>query len=116
MILIEAARRIELCIRETDLVARLGGDAFVVMLEMIASADGAMEIVSNIIDAISQPYLLKDKRTEIGASIGISIYPLHDISSEALLRKADKASYSAKDGRGRAFDIDRMFSIGEISP
>jgi len=102
LILIEAAQRMQDCIRATDLVARLGGDEFVILLEMIATAEEAIEIAEKLIQVISSTYIIKGKTLSIGVSIGISLYPEHDISSEGLLKKADTALYGAKEERGRA--------------
>jgi len=101
-ILIEAAQRMQTCIRDTDLVARIGGDEFVVLLEMISVPEGATQIAEKLIQEISKPYTIKAKTLSIGVSIGISLYPQHDVSSAGLLKKADQALYGAKEGRGKA--------------
>jgi len=99
-ILIDASQRMQECIRATDFVARLGGDEFVVILEMISTEVKAQKIAENLISAISKPYTIKNKTLSIGASIGVSIYPTHDMAAKGLLKKADEALYQAKENRG----------------
>jgi diguanylate cyclase (GGDEF)-like protein len=101
-VLIEASHRMQKTLRGTDLVARLGGDEFVVNLEGVSSADKAIEIAKQLIQSISQPYSIKKHSLTIGASIGISLYPEHGVSTEELLKRADLALYQAKDKRGEA--------------
>jgi len=101
-ILVEVAQRMQTCVRDTDLIARLGGDEFVVLLEMVTVPEGAIQIAEKLIQAISMPYEIKGKTLTIGVSIGISLFPQHDTSSEGLLKKADQALYGAKECRGRA--------------
>lgn len=101
-ILIEASNRMQGCLRETDLVARLGGDEFVIILEMISTSEKVMDIASKLIQSVSLPYKVKNKTLSIGTSIGISLYPEHDIYAEGLLKKADRALYQAKESRGKA--------------
>ncbi|NOQ16580.1 MAG: diguanylate cyclase, partial [Methyloprofundus sp.] len=102
MILIEVGQRMQSCVRDTDLVARLGGDEFVVLLEMIAAPEEALEIAEKLIQIVSIPYAIKGRQLSIGVSVGISLYPQHDTSSDGLLKKADHALYGAKENRGKA--------------
>jgi diguanylate cyclase (GGDEF)-like protein len=101
-ILISAVQRIQACLHETDLLARLGGDEFVVLLRAQVSMEKVIQIAEAIILSISRPYEIKDKILSLGASIGISLYPQHDLQVEGLLKKADKALYRAKENRGTA--------------
>ncbi len=101
-VLIHAAQRIQSHLRQTDLLARLGGDEFIIALEMISSADKILEIAKGLIHSLSMPYHIKEQQLIIGASIGISLYPKHGTSSEALIKYADHALYQAKGRRGEA--------------
>lgn len=98
----QVARRINKRIRETDLLARLGGDEFVVLLEDIHHPDDAARIAEEIVLDLSKPFQLnKANDIQIGASIGISLYPEHANSTALLMDHADMALYQAKDkGRG----------------
>ncbi|MGR9051007.1 MAG: diguanylate cyclase domain-containing protein, partial [Gammaproteobacteria bacterium] len=110
LILVNAARRIKTSVRETDLVARLGGDEFIVMLEMITSAQEAEDIARSIIRAVSAPYQINGTLLTIGVSIGVSLFPQHDRTSEGLLKKADLALYGAKENRGKAIVFEGIVS------
>ncbi|MFI3185373.1 MAG: EAL domain-containing protein [Methylococcaceae bacterium] len=94
--------RITARLRDVDLVARLGGDEFVVLLEDIAQPEDAARVARAIITDLSKPFSLsQSEHVQIGASIGISLYPQHGDSPELLMDHADAALYKAKDdGRG----------------
>ncbi len=99
-VLCEAARRMESCIRQTDLLARLGGDEFVACINLLSDAKYAMIAAQKIQKIVSQPYFVKNATIEIGISIGISLYPNHSTEPGMLLKKADHALYQAKENRG----------------
>ncbi|WP_334168774.1 EAL domain-containing protein [Methylobacter sp.] len=98
----QVAVRISARLRDVDMVARLGGDEFVVLLEDIAHAEDAARVAAEIIFVLSKPFhLTQSNDVQIGASIGISLYPEHGASYEILMDHADAALYQAKDqGRG----------------
>ncbi|MDP1665131.1 MAG: bacteriohemerythrin [Methylobacter sp.] len=98
----QVAVRISTRLRDVDMVARLGGDEFVVLLEDIAHAEDAARVAAEIIFVLSKPFqLTQSNDVQIGASIGISLYPEHGASYEMLMDHADAALYQAKDqGRG----------------
>jgi diguanylate cyclase (GGDEF)-like protein/PAS domain S-box-containing protein len=102
-VLREVASILERSVRRTDVVGRMGGDEFVVVLPGIESADKAQDIAVNIISGVSLPIVLgAGRRVEIGASIGIAIAVHPHESASSLLRRADAAMYAAKQaGRGR---------------
>lgn len=98
----QVAERILARLRDVDMVARLGGDEFVVLLEDIAHPEDAARVAEEIIHVLSKPFqLTQSNDVQIGASIGISLYPEHGASYEILMDHADAALYQAKDqGRG----------------
>jgi diguanylate cyclase (GGDEF)-like protein/hemerythrin-like metal-binding protein/PAS domain S-box-containing protein len=98
----QVASRILARLRDMDMVARLGGDEFVVLLEDIAHAEDAARVAAEIILVLSKPFhLSQSSDIQIGASIGISLYPEHGANYEMLMDHADAALYQAKDqGRG----------------
>jgi len=96
--LIKAAKRIQNCVRDTDLVARYGGDEFTVVLPNIKALKDAGTIAQKIIKNISEPFLIKSCKHQIGVSIGISVFPDDGTAMEVLLNKADQAMYRAKKG------------------
>ena len=98
----QVAIRILARLRDVDMLARLGGDEFVVLLEDIAHPEDAARVAEEIILVLSKPFQLTQSHdVQIGASIGISLYPEHGGSYEVLMDYADAALYQAKDqGRG----------------
>ncbi|WP_337881275.1 EAL domain-containing protein [Rheinheimera sp.] len=90
-------------LRSTDTVARFGGDEFIILLERLQHAEDAARFASELIQLLSQPWLLSnDVEVRIGASIGISVFPDHGEDGAVLLSHADAALYRAKEqGRGR---------------
>jgi diguanylate cyclase (GGDEF)-like protein len=98
----QVAARMQLCLRESDLVARLGGDEFVVVLEDVHNSKDVELIAMSLISNLTIPFDLSvGKEIKIGASIGISFYPLHGNTPEVLMDCADVALYQAKEnGRG----------------
>ena len=96
LLLEKVARRLELCVRESDTVARFGGDEFVVLLENIDYPEQSQVIADNIYSALSQPFELDGNQVQILPSIGIAHYPLHGTDEAQLLRYADEVMYSIK--------------------
>lgn len=97
-VLTEAARRMALCMRDTDTISRRGGDEFVATLESNDAKDTAALVSRKLIEAVSRPYLIDGQQISIGASIGVAIYPDDGTDSETLLASADAALYAAKHG------------------
>jgi diguanylate cyclase (GGDEF)-like protein/PAS domain S-box-containing protein len=108
-LLIEIARRLELCLRPSDQIARLGGDEFVICLNNIHSIKDATLIAERIEIALSAPITWENQRIFSTASIGIAISKDSYRHPEELLRDADSAMYAAKKrGQGcyEVFDTD----------
>lgn len=100
MLLCQVAERLLKCVRETDTVARIGGDEFVLVLPDMHAVDNAELVAKRAIDILSQPINLGDTTATIGASIGIAMFPTNGDGPEALLKIADKAMYKVK-GKGK---------------
>jgi diguanylate cyclase (GGDEF)-like protein/PAS domain S-box-containing protein len=96
MVLKVTADRIKEEIRETDTVARIGGDEFVIILSSLPENNIADRIAASVIERIAQPINIRSKKVAISASIGISLYPENGITAEELIRSADKAMYRIK--------------------
>jgi len=90
-----AGRLIELA-RDSDFVARFGGDEFVVLLSRVSSTGEVSELARRIVDSISAPYDVDGHEIVIGASIGIAVAPTDGVGPTELLRNADMALYQAK--------------------
>jgi diguanylate cyclase (GGDEF)-like protein len=100
-LLTRVAAQLMAAVRETDVVARLGGDEFVVLLHDTESPAIVTEIAADIVGRLAMPFHLDAGTAEIGASVGIALYPAHGICRESLLKAADEAMYAAKAaGRG----------------
>jgi diguanylate cyclase (GGDEF)-like protein len=97
----EAARRLNMLMRQTDHVVRLGGDEFTVLIELNEGPLHASVIAQRVINDFSIPFELSYGKCAVGASIGISNFPEDGASAEVLLQSADIAMYCAKaDGKG----------------
>lgn len=96
----QVAARIKQATRETDVVSRLGGDEFTVLLTNVSDDIHASIIAKNILGQLSQPYMLENHEVYASASIGITISPDDGTDANTLLKNADMAMYEAKD-RGR---------------
>ncbi|MBA3695562.1 MAG: diguanylate cyclase [Methylotenera sp.] len=96
MLLKEVAMRLLSLIRNSDMLARIGGDEFTFILNNIGNEDNAIGVGNKIITALSEPFDLNGSICNIGGSIGISIYPDDTLDPEALLDQADEAMYLAK--------------------
>jgi diguanylate cyclase (GGDEF)-like protein len=84
------------CVRESDTVARIGGDEFTVLLPGLHTQDTAADIARLIIEALSRPFQLDHLTCTIGVSIGISFYPRDSEEGERLISYADAAMYKVK--------------------
>ena len=92
----QVAKRIVAAVRETDSVARIGGDEFTVILESGSRLEDAGQVAGKILDSVAEPYIVGNRELRVTTSIGIAMYPLDGDTSQALLRDADIAMYSAK--------------------
>ncbi|HEU4852650.1 MAG TPA: EAL domain-containing protein [Telluria sp.] len=95
-LLIDAARRIERCVRAGDTVARLGGDEFTVVLTEPHELVHIERIAQDILDALAQPFSLGVEQVHVSCSIGIATYPDDGKTLDELMRNADHAMYRAK--------------------
>jgi diguanylate cyclase (GGDEF)-like protein len=101
LLLIEVGQRLQRLVREDDLVCRLGGDEFIILLFGASSSDAERKS-ELIIAELSRPILLdQGQTTQVGVSVGIAMTPDHAESPEELISLADKALYLAKaEGKG----------------
>ncbi|NKB31506.1 MAG: EAL domain-containing protein [Pseudomonadales bacterium] len=95
-LLVEVAERLRNCVRETDLVARIGGDEFAITLLEMGSPNQVTRIVRHILEVLSKPYQVQDREIMVTASVGISLYPESGSDLKTLTQKADTAMYQAK--------------------
>ncbi|MGH8671065.1 MAG: bifunctional diguanylate cyclase/phosphodiesterase [Burkholderiales bacterium] len=91
------ARRLLSCLRESDTVARVGGDEFTVLIEDFPDLQTLVGMVRKLLTSLSAPFSLDGREMYITASVGISTYPADGSDAPTLLKKADIAMYRAKD-------------------
>ena len=95
-LLVLVAQRIRGCIRAEDMVARIGGDEFVVVLSNLSSPEVVEQLAENILSALRQDFLVEETSLRVTSSIGIAVYPNSGDSVDALMKNADAAMYEAK--------------------
>jgi diguanylate cyclase (GGDEF)-like protein len=105
-LLIEVAQRLSSSLRDTDVLARFGGDEFAIIQENEKNqSEGAIKVALRIIGLIQQPFDLNGHRVNIGTSIGLAFAPEHGIDALTLLKKADLALYAAKQAGRNDFRV-----------
>ncbi|GAB6035322.1 EAL domain-containing protein [Galenea microaerophila] len=91
------SKRIQICIRSSDIASRLGGDEFVILIPQLKETEDTKKIAQKLIDAISKPVTIdEDLSINVSASIGIALYPKDANDGNTLLINADLAMYEAK--------------------
>ena len=113
-VLVTLANRMQLTLRESDTLARIGGDEFVAVLLDLNVADG-ISMVDRLLAEAAKPMLVGDLELQVSASLGVTFYPqTQNIDAEQLLRQADQAMYQAKlagKNRYHVFDAKQDSSI-----
>ena len=92
------AGRLRPLVRETDIIARMGGDEFAIVQVALGAPGDATSLARRLIEAVSEPYDIDGHEAVVGASIGIAMSPMDGLRPEALIRNADLALYQAKSG------------------
>jgi diguanylate cyclase (GGDEF)-like protein len=102
MLLCQVAQRLKSRSRQSDTLARIGGDEFTLVLDYIHSASDADKVAQSLLEILTPPFMIDGHSIRIGASIGISIFPEHGNEGGQLLQQADCAMYAAKrNGKNR---------------
>lgn len=96
LLLVEVGKRINIHIRESDLLSRWGGDEFTIILENIKGKSDVIKIAGDLLYNISQDITISGEHISISASIGIAIYPDDGDTMEQIMIKADTAMYTSK--------------------
>jgi diguanylate cyclase (GGDEF)-like protein/PAS domain S-box-containing protein len=97
LLLKEASQRMQSSVRESDTVARVGGDEFVVLLASLKHDHDARDIAEKIRHILNQPFNISGHTLNISSSIGAALYPAHGDSEKELIKHADLAMYYAKE-------------------
>ncbi|TFH05706.1 MAG: GGDEF domain-containing protein, partial [Spirochaetales bacterium] len=113
-VLVEVAYRLSASVRSSDTVGRIGVDEFVIILREVTTG-GIEAIAEKVLDAICEPILIGKREFELGASIGISVFPDHGADYDALLVAADRAMYEVKQTGKRGISIATVLPP-DVSP
>ncbi|AFC28749.1 EAL domain-containing protein [Paenibacillus mucilaginosus] len=97
------ARKLRHYVSDKDVVARFGGDEFIILLTNMAHADEAAQFAKGIPDLLKDPFVIEGHELFVTASIGISMYPSDGKEVDTLLKNADIAMYRSKEKGGNAF-------------
>jgi len=99
------AQRTQACLRQSDTVARFGGDEFVILLPDIESDAVVLQLAEKIRDALSKPFHLSGQQLTVLPSIGVALYPQHGTTAKTLIACADNAMYLAKNAGGNQVEL-----------
>lgn len=110
----EVARRLQGGLRETNTLARIGGDEFMVLLPAIRSADDAAHVAGKLVAEMARPYVIAGNEVFLSASLGIALWPDDGGDIETLLRHADQAMYHVKSSGKNNFGFF-VPSLGQAS-
>jgi diguanylate cyclase (GGDEF)-like protein/PAS domain S-box-containing protein len=102
-VLREIGKRLRACIRDTDTVARIGGDEFAALLTDLRAEDDVRIVAERILETCRRPVEVGDGAYEIGASIGIALFPSDALDLDSIMKFADAAMYHAKTAGGNSF-------------
>jgi diguanylate cyclase (GGDEF)-like protein/PAS domain S-box-containing protein len=102
-LLADIARRLQVSLRASDTISRIGGDEFSILLPEVVSAEAVAGVARKILDSLAQPFRIEGHDFFVTASVGISCYPSDGDDAETLLKCADAAMYRSKElGRNQA--------------
>ncbi|MBI5786719.1 MAG: diguanylate cyclase [Rhodocyclales bacterium] len=118
-VLVAVAERLGAIVRDSDTVARIGGDEFVLLLTGAAKPTDFRPVLDRLVAEIAAPYQVDNRQLSVTASIGVALCPLDDSDPDTILRHADQAMYIAKEtGRNRyqLFDPEHARAAREPLP
>ncbi len=102
MLLKQVGTRLSAAIRDSDIIARMGGDEFTMIITSYDTVTELPSLTKRLLDVLSQPVTIEDTYIFISGSIGVSVFPADGSSSDELVKNADAAMYKAKElGRNR---------------
>ena len=106
-LLVEMTRRLGMTLRESDMLSRISGDEFLLLLSPVQSQDEVAEYLHFMLERIRAPFFIDGSETFASVSVGVSLYPEHGRSYDVLRQNADIAMYRVKnDGKGTAIFFD----------
>ena len=98
-----AAQRLTALLRQTDTVARMGGDEFLLLLPHIQLDGSISQVARKILSSFDEPFAIRGIRLSITASIGVAVFPFHGADSDTLMNNADTAMYRGKQEGGNRY-------------
>ncbi|MCL1088875.1 transporter substrate-binding domain-containing protein [Shewanella profunda] len=104
-LLVQFAQILVKTVRNSDTVARFGGDEFVILLNRVQDLDAATQVADNILQSLSTPLAIEDENVMVAVSMGVVLYPRDGDTAIGLLKKADQLMYLAKSYGGRCYRI-----------
>ena len=122
MLLQQVAARLRSKLRDIDTVARMGGDEFAILLPAVSDKHATMA-ARMLLQALRTPFRVEEQSLDIGASIGVALYPDHGVDANILIQRADVAMYAAKhansghafyDGKFDQHSPTRLTLLGEL--
>lgn len=115
ILLAAAAKRLQLCMRDSDTLSRMGGDEFVVLLPSINATQDAIVVAEKILKALHEPFNISGQSHSVSASIGISVFPDNGINEKMLISRADTAMYIVKHEGGNGVKLYHANMDGEYN-
>jgi diguanylate cyclase len=103
-VLVEAAARLRATARESDTVARVGGDEFLLLMEDLDSVADCVTLATRVVEALAEPFHVTDRPVQVTCSVGVVVYPEHG-QRDKLVANADAAMYVAKRSGGNSFAL-----------
>jgi diguanylate cyclase (GGDEF)-like protein len=104
-LLVGVAQRLRDSVRDTDTVARMGGDEFAIIQPLDKQPAAAISLARRLVETVTQPFELAGRPALVGVSVGIALYPEHGDSPDLLLRNADQALYQSKKAGRKTFRL-----------
>ncbi|MFW5824969.1 MAG: EAL and GGDEF domain-containing protein [Marinobacter sp.] len=105
ILLKEMTQRLRSVLRASDVLARMGGDEFVILLQNVEQPSAAATVARKLLDVALEPLTIMEHECRVTASIGISLYPAHGEDQQMLMKNADTAMYLAKEKGKNAFEF-----------
>lgn len=96
ILLVEAAKRLNQCVRDVDVIARVGGDEFTIIIGDLNSIEWVERLANDLLKSLAEPFKLSGETSYVSASIGITFYPSDADDAAGMFKNADQAMYAAK--------------------
>ena len=125
LLLKEIGPRLSTALRDQDMLSRLGGDEFGLLLPDVPNEEVAIRVAGRLLEELEQPVTVESLALDVSGSIGIALFPMHADDADTLLRRADVAMYAAKENGG-GYELyndsldrhnpQRLTLIGQVRP